>query len=80
MTQVSIIGNINADIIARPVSALPAPGTEHAIDSIECIGGSLSKTQSRLVEAWAELHREELLSDWELLQSGRPPTKIAPLQ
>jgi uncharacterized protein DUF4160 len=52
----------------------------YAIDSIECIGGSLSRTQSRLVEAWAELHREELLKDWELLQSGHPPIKIAPLQ
>jgi sugar/nucleoside kinase (ribokinase family) len=41
MTQVSIIGNINADIIARPVSALPAPGTEQALDSIEFrVGGA----------------------------------------
>lgn len=41
MTQVSIIGNINADIIARPVSALPAPGTEEAVDSIEFrVGGA----------------------------------------
>jgi hypothetical protein len=30
------------------------------------------------VEAWAELHREELLKDWELLQSGQAPMKIAP--
>jgi sugar/nucleoside kinase (ribokinase family) len=41
MTQVSIIGNINADIIARPVSALPAPGTEQAVDSIDFrVGGA----------------------------------------
>ena len=52
----------------------------YAVDSIDCIGGSLPRTQSRLVEAWAELHRDELLSDWELLQSGHPPVKIAPLQ
>src|SRR3989442_3429219 len=50
----------------------------YAVDSIECIGGSLSRTQSRLVEAWAELHREENLRDWELPQSGHPPMKIAP--
>jgi len=41
MTQVSIIGNINADIVARPVSALPAPGTEEAVESIEFrVGGA----------------------------------------
>src|SRR5215831_1643744 len=41
MTQVSIIGNTNADIVARPVSALPAPGTEQVIDSIEFrVGGA----------------------------------------
>ena len=52
----------------------------YAIDSIESIGGSLPRTQSRLVEAWGELHREELLRNWELLQSGHPPMQIAPLQ
>lgn len=50
-----------------------------ALDPIECIGGSLPRTQQRLVEAWAEIHRDELLRDWALLQSGRPPLKIEPL-
>lgn len=51
-----------------------------AIDVIERIGGSLPTTQQRLVEAWAEIHREELAQDWALLQSGRPPVKIEPLR
>ena len=51
-----------------------------AIDSIECIGGNLPRTQQRLVEAWAEIHRTELQWDWELLQSGHPPLKIEPLR
>ena len=50
-----------------------------ALDPIECIGGALPRTQQRLVEAWAEIHREELLRNWALLQSGRPPLKIEPL-
>ena len=50
-----------------------------ALDPVECIGGNLPRTQQRLVEAWAEIHREELLRDWELLQSGQPPLKIEPL-
>jgi hypothetical protein len=36
--------------------------------------------QQRLVEAWAEIHREELLGNWRLLQQGRRPHPIAPLQ
>lgn len=50
------------------------------LDPIESIGGALPRTQQRLVEAWAEIHRDELLRDWELLQSGRPPLKIKPLR
>jgi hypothetical protein len=51
-----------------------------AVDTIECLGGSLPKAQQRLVEAWAEIHRAELQQDWELLQSGQPPFKIEPLR
>ncbi len=51
-----------------------------AIDSLECLGGSLPRPQQRLVEAWVEIHRAELLRDWDLLQSGRPPVKIEPLR
>lgn len=35
----------------------------YAIDSIEIIAGSFQIRQQRLVEAWAEIHQEELLSD-----------------
>ena len=41
---------------------------------------SLPQTQQRLVEAWAEIHLDELLMDWTLLQSGKPPVKIEPLR
>jgi hypothetical protein len=51
-----------------------------AVDTIECLGGSFPRAQQRLVEAWAEIHREELHHDWELLQSGQPPVKIEPLR
>ena len=52
----------------------------YAIDTIELIAGELPRRQQRLVEAWAELHHEELLADWEQLQSGRMLFKIDPLQ
>lgn len=51
-----------------------------AVDVIEPLEGGLERREQRLVEAWAELHQDELLDDWRLLQSGQPPRPIAPLQ
>lgn len=50
------------------------------IDPVELISGGLPRTQQRLVEAWAEIHKAELLADWERLQAGQPPLKIEPLR
>lgn len=52
----------------------------YAVDEIELIAGELPRSQHRLVLAWAELHKEELLADWDELQAGRPPAKIEPLR
>ena len=52
----------------------------YAIDGeVELIAGNLPLRQRRLVEAWAELHIYELKQDWELLQEGHLPNRIAPL-
>ncbi|MEN9376525.1 MAG: hypothetical protein RL710_1682 [Pseudomonadota bacterium] len=45
----------------------------------EILGGTLPRKQLRLVQAWIELHRDELMADWELAVSGEHPYKIAPL-
>ncbi len=50
------------------------------ISPVELIAGSLPVRQRRLVEAWAELHQEELLRDWGLLQQGQKPLPIEPLK
>ncbi|HXU34137.1 MAG TPA: DUF4160 domain-containing protein [Thermoanaerobaculia bacterium] len=52
----------------------------YAIDSLDLIAGSLPRPQQRFVEAWAELHRQELLTGWERLQEGRLPSTIEPLR
>ncbi|MBU6402211.1 MAG: DUF4160 domain-containing protein [Verrucomicrobia bacterium] len=52
----------------------------YGLDPVELMAGSLPLRQRRLVEAWCELHRDELMQDWQLLQSGRHPQPIAPLQ
>lgn len=45
----------------------------------DLLSGSLPKAQLRLVQAWIELHRVELVADWQTLIAGRSPSKIAPL-
>lgn len=50
------------------------------IDPVELLAGSFPRRQQRLVEAWAELHQQELLQDWERLQSGQRPLPIDPLR
>jgi hypothetical protein len=50
------------------------------IDPIEIISGNLPRRQLRLVEAWAELHQDELIADWKRLQAGQPSLPIAPLE
>ena len=52
----------------------------YGIETLEPIAGSLPRRQQRLVEAWAELHQEELLVDWQRLQKGREPNPIDPLK
>ena len=52
----------------------------YGIDPIELLSGSLPRRQQRLVEAWAELHHAELLTDWQLLQTFQKPLPIEPLR
>ncbi len=44
------------------------------------IEGRLPPAKERLVLAWAEIHRDELLADWELAVTGGAPFRIAPLK
>jgi hypothetical protein len=50
-----------------------------SLEPIDMIAGGLPRRQRRLVEAWAELHQEELQAAWASLQSGRLPASIDPL-
>jgi hypothetical protein len=34
----------------------------------------------RLVRAWIEIHREDLLANWKLAVEGQQPFKIEPLR
>ncbi len=50
------------------------------IRTCEIIQSNLPRKQTKLVLAWAELHRDELMADWELVINGEEPFKIQPLQ
>jgi hypothetical protein len=45
----------------------------------EILAVDLPRKQLRLVQAWIELHRDELMADSELAVEGEAPYKIAPL-
>lgn len=51
-----------------------------AIETGEILAGSLPPKQLRLVQAWIEIHKDELGANWELAMSGEEPFRIAPLQ
>jgi hypothetical protein len=51
-----------------------------SIVSGELITGELLPGKTRLVQAWIEIHREELQADWELAVNGEEVFKIEPLK
>lgn len=42
--------------------------------------GKLPQKRERLVQAWIEIHKEDLQANWKLLQNGEQFFKIPPLQ
>ncbi len=46
----------------------------------DLIDGDIPIRQIRLIQAWIEIHKDELLADWALCQNGEKPFKIEPLK
>ena len=46
----------------------------------DILEGSIPENKLKLVEAWIEIHRDELMADWELAANGLQPYKIEPLK
>lgn len=56
---------------------------EEAVVSIiegDLIEGSLKINKMKLVQAWIEIHKDELIADWELAIKGETIFKIDPLK
>jgi uncharacterized protein DUF4160 len=50
------------------------------IDTLEVMDSTLGRRQRRLVLAWAELHQQELIENWQRARAGETLTPIEPLQ
>ncbi len=51
-----------------------------AISNGEILAGNLSNNKLKLVEAWIEIHKDELMADWKLAIEGQQLFKIEPLR
>ena len=57
-------------------------GDDEAVFDFEgnIIEGRLNKSKQKLVEAWIEIHKEEIEANWTLLSRGEQVFKIEPLK
>jgi hypothetical protein len=51
-----------------------------AIPDGEILEGAIQTSRMKLVQAWIEIHRDELMADWELAVNGQEVFKIEPLK
>ncbi len=52
----------------------------YSIDPVAQLAGALPRRQQRLVEAWGELHQQELRENWLRIQQGQRPHRIRGLE
>jgi len=52
----------------------------YSIRTLQVLEGGIPRRAHNLVLEWADLHRAELLADWELARAGQALTDIAPLE
>ncbi|MDM8569401.1 DUF4160 domain-containing protein [Thiotrichales bacterium HSG1] len=46
----------------------------------DVLEGNIPKSKMKLLQAWIEIHKDELIANWELTVSGEQPYKIEPLK
>jgi len=51
-----------------------------AIEDGDVLAGKLPPGKTRLVQAWIEIHREELVANWQLAVNGEEVFRIEPLK
>ena len=53
---------------------------EFRLDNGELLAGKLPKKQGRMVQTWCDIHRDELLANWELASQKKEIFRIDPLK
>ena len=56
---------------------------EQAVLSIpegEILEGSIKSNKVKLIQAWLEIHKDEIMADWKLASEGNEIFKIDPLK
>jgi len=51
-----------------------------ALETGEVLEGFIPKNKMKLVDAWMEIHKEELMENWNLLYNGEEFFRIEPLR
>ena len=51
-----------------------------SIEDGRMLAGSIPPKQLKLVQAWIEIHKDELLANWSLALVGEQPSRIEPLR
>jgi len=51
-----------------------------AIPGGEILEGELKANKLKLIQAWIEIHQDDLMADWELASKGEAVFKIDPLK
>ena len=78
-------GNLTASRFMTTSAPDSFTGSQHseAVVSIpegDLLEGHIPPAKMRLLLAWIEIHRDELIADWDLAVSGQQPFKIDPLR
>lgn len=66
------IAHIHADYAGQKAVFSIADGT--------VLAGALPSGKARLVQAWIEIHRDELLANWNLAVNGEEIFRVEPLK
>jgi len=51
-----------------------------SINDGSLLAGDIPHKQLRMVQVWVDIHKEELLANWELAVAGEQPFRIEPLR
>ncbi|MEX2600434.1 MAG: DUF4160 domain-containing protein [Balneolaceae bacterium] len=72
----------DTDYHHKPHIHIQYGGDEASVDikTGNLLAGTFPSKQLKLVQAWIEIHRNELIDNWRLALSGEPVQKIKPLK